>query len=810
MLFGKYAPLYWAANLNAIPLHPKRKSPIPHDWSRWNQEKLPDELKASWLRDFPDANIGIPPGSVSNLCFIDIDVYDPVLLAQLEGLLPTSPWRRVGLKGCVLAFKWCDIPSFKINESKASLMQRGEGAKKVGFEFFGSSGQVVMPPSIHPDTGRAYVSNCNLWEVIDNLPSLDAFALERKAREVLKEYGVRAEPRGGKVSFATGVSQGSRDNTMIKMAGGYAYDIRRGLITLREALDYMQVWCEEQVEYVEGDAIDASKGQQRIVEFLVRDVHERNAILPKGWDASLDEETIRALGLGVITQESVSMDFAEIRGGFEKRLGEIEKEGGDQLAKQMIAVDVALRQLARSKNVTDIEIDGLFLMMQQYIGKEKIRVNALRKGLKRYQNSASITGESHSEIAEEVLKDLHDVEIRYDRGTLWEWQGSFWKQKSKDELLSHIIKNYGNFPAAKRASDHDGIVKTVARLVAQPIKTRHNYGINFTNGFLGTDLRLLRHDREFGLTYQLPYKYVGEMANPVKFVKFLRESFPDDVLVTQLVQEALAVTLFGLAPKYQRCFLAHGVPNSGKSTLMEIVEGLFPAEAQTAIPPNKWDQKYVVSGLDGPILNLAGELPEKRLIDSQYFKQIINGEPLTGEHKYRDPFTFRPTAAHWFASNHLPKTEDVSAAFIRRWMILSLKYTVPEEKRNILMAYEILLEEREQIVAWAVQALPSVTERGFLIMPPSCAVMLAELAAALNPIRLWLREKVKMVAGELTEEQGYQSYKTWNLQKGFRLLERGVFRATMREEAGGGKFICDNNEDGNQVYHGLRINKNTV
>ena len=51
------------------------------------------------------------------------------------------------------------------------------------------------------------------------------------------------------------------------------------------------------------------------------------------------------------------------------------------------------------------------------------------------------------------------------------------------------------------------------------------------------------------------------------------------------------------------------------------------------------------------------------------------------------------------------------------------------------------------------------------------------------------------------------SYTTFILQKGFKKLDRGLFRATMREMAGDGSFQAIAKPDGSQVFRGLKIKK---
>ena len=801
-IFKDVAQKYWDAGLQAIPLAPGQKRPIPQQWQQWTNNPITPTIKQNWVDSYPSANIGVVPGPVSNVCFVDLDIADPVVLAEIEKQLPPSPWRRVGKKGCVLAYKWSDAKSFKIFEAEGTH----PGRDKFGFEFFSSSGQVVMPPSIHPDTQQPYTANCNLWDVIDQLVEIDGHNLEKKMRDFFGIKKLKVQTKG-RVLLGGVASRGTRDVTMIKLAGLYAQMVRRGECTLKAALDYMDVWGSEFVEDVAGDSLDINKGKLKIVEYLVKDVHDRKVVLPKGWDAGLDEVTKTELDLGRITEDDVSFDYGQILDEFNERLVEIQTEGDDVHGlKKNEAIKKAMMRTARSTSVSELEVDGVFQHVQNQVGKN-IKVASLRKLMKE-QESQALEGISHSEIAEDFIKNNNDIEMRHDRGILWEWMGSYWGKKNREQVLRTIIENYGKLPAAKKHSDHKGIMQTVCALLTKPIKTANGYGINFTNGYLDTDLRLQPHSKENGLIYELPYTYKPDLEDPKMFLDFIRSVWPDDPEMIDLVQEALAVTLFGIAPKFQRCFLLYGVAHSGKSVMMEILSSLFPPEAQCAVPPHRWNERFMLGQLDGPVLNLAGELPETQDISSQIFKQAVNGETLTAEIIYRGPFQFKPVAANWFASNHLPRTKDTSIGFTRRWMIMPFLHAVPEEKRNMNLAEDIITNEREAIVAWAVRAIQRVMTRGHLTVPKTAAAMNNELGSLLNSVRIWFNERTECgTTTELTDEAAYMSYTTFILQKGFKKLDRGLFRATMREMAGDGSFQAIAKPDGSQVFRGLKIKK---
>src|SRR4051794_41216102 len=92
VLFAAYAPLYWRANLPAIPLIQGQKRPAIGAWQGFGH-RMPTELEqAAWLRQYPRGNIGLPAGPTSGIVFVDIDTEDPDFRRAIEGVLPRSPW----------------------------------------------------------------------------------------------------------------------------------------------------------------------------------------------------------------------------------------------------------------------------------------------------------------------------------------------------------------------------------------------------------------------------------------------------------------------------------------------------------------------------------------------------------------------------------------------------------------------------------------------------------------------------------------------------------------------------------------------
>lgn len=157
-------------------LHPESKRPIGDNWSEKPFRDL-ETLKDTHRRN---NNVGVRLGEYSKtpwgyLHLLDVDVRDEACLNEVlswfadhwpDGM--SFPVVRSGSGGASLhIYFFCPVPfrSKKLAKSKTFTMvwddQKGREVKKNDWEIelFGTGKQVVVPPSIHPDTKKPYV-----WE----------------------------------------------------------------------------------------------------------------------------------------------------------------------------------------------------------------------------------------------------------------------------------------------------------------------------------------------------------------------------------------------------------------------------------------------------------------------------------------------------------------------------------------------------------------------------------------------------------------------------------------------------------------------
>lgn len=156
--FAQVYASYAENGLSVIPIHPKGKNPAfiePNsgawmglmDWSRFCNERPSEALLEAWA-EMPGANIGACMGQASNMIAVDIDTNDKTLINKFKKELPATPFVKIGRRGVNLLYR------FNPKIPTRSFALDGERTKVI--EFLSTGKQIVLPPSIHPDSGIPY------------------------------------------------------------------------------------------------------------------------------------------------------------------------------------------------------------------------------------------------------------------------------------------------------------------------------------------------------------------------------------------------------------------------------------------------------------------------------------------------------------------------------------------------------------------------------------------------------------------------------------------------------------------------------
>ena len=166
-----------------------------------------------------------------------------------------------------------------------------------------------------------------------------------------------------------------------------------------------------------------------------------------------------------------------------------------------------------------------------------------------------------------------------------------------------------------------------------------------------------------------------EKAKTPLFDKFLDEAFngaPDKQDRIRVIWEWLGVALSGYATALSQALILYGPAGCGKSKLSQILAACWPDTLRSTVTPHQLAEDRF-SGSLLKAINTVGEIPSGALNVAEKWKEVVAGDLISIEKKYRDAYPSRPYAAWVMACNTLPAVLDPSDGFTRRVLIVPMQ-----------------------------------------------------------------------------------------------------------------------------------------
>ena len=341
----------------------------------------------------------------------------------------------------------------------------------------------------------------------------------------------------------------------------------------------------------------------------------------------------------------------------------------------------------------------------------------------------------HVELADRVARVLEkDTErLVFDLGKLWLYgNAGVWVElaKSRVEQVIHsfaglqvrVARPQGGWalhPLKINASTVAGTYEVLCQSRAQKdFFANAPAGLTLADRWVEvTDNKLNFHHHNPAQRSRVGYEFGWSDKKPVRFLKLLDDVWEGEAGRGDKVQafiEFIGAALCGVATRMQKAVILKGSGSNGKSTVITVVTGLFPEGTVTNVTPQNFGQQYYRAMLSGALLNVVGELPEKRLDQNAAaaIKALVSGDQIDGRVIRESPFFFRPKAGHLASCNALPEVEDDSFGFFRRFMLFDFARKFEATAEGNALAQTILAEERDAIVCWALRHAATLLQRG--------------------------------------------------------------------------------------------------
>ena len=322
----------------------------------------------------------------------------------------------------------------------------------------------------------------------------------------------------------------------------------------------------------------------------------------------------------------------------------------------------------------------------------------------------------------------------YVNGRLWIYHddlGSYAETSGAqvEHLLSKISGSDLNYCSRDIAETISYVKRVSYRDPDQIIFNPDERYINCRDGVFDTEnFDILKHSPIFAFNYTMDVK-LGKPVKDKKFLKFLEQICCGSPSKIELLQEVIGYVLSNHF-KAKAAFLLLGVPNSGKSTLLNVVSKMIGPQNVSSVPFSALNNRFELSAMYGKRLNACGEMNTAIVTDVARFKQITGYDSISVEFKGQTAFSTRLLTKLLYAGNNVPqvKNEAYVEAVFDRLVIVFFGRSVPREDcdRNL---DDKLHKERTGIFMWAMEGLKRLRRNNwvFTVDPESQAIKEREL-----------------------------------------------------------------------------------
>jgi putative DNA primase/helicase len=303
------------------------------------------------------------------------------------------------------------------------------------------------------------------------------------------------------------------------------------------------------------------------------------------------------------------------------------------------------------------------------------------------------------------------------------------------------------------------------------------------------------HDKEHYATSAVPYDYKHGAKAPCW--RFLLNSGLHEA--QDFLQEFAGYALT-TATDLETAVWLYGPPGSGKSTFLLGLETMLGARAGTLGLADIERTHFALSGIAGKTLLTAAEQPSAFLRSTHIINQLISGEKLRVEQKYRDGYDLIPRAKLAWAMNELPRVGDANSGIFRRVKVVAFPSIAPEDRHPEIKAGIPL--EGPGILNWALEGLHRLRQRKCFEIPEAIQAATDGFRENNDVIAAFVEERCDTANPDASEASRtlYREYKFWCEESGHQSL--GKLR--MAEEWKRLGFV-PYKAKGNSRYRGVRL-----
>lgn len=422
--------------------------------------------------------------------------------------------------------------------------------------------------------------------------------------------------------------------------------------------------------------------------------------------------------------------------------------------------DLIWRRVARATSRSD-EMAGL---SRERPGWEavvrKMIMDAQDKGFERV-----VKARPEFAAAQWLVQDWRGKNVYNRDNMIMAYRNGYYECLDRDMVVHTFAREYeqgkGSFVATHWKIMADTALALAERFPVSLAKRR----VCLLNGTFDMETRRLSPwSPEDFLLSQLPFTYDATATCPT-YDAVLERVFLDPVLDSdqerqdrnrrlsmQCYEEYLALTLFEDLT-FQKFLVILGEPDTGKSTLIKIVEMLHDPRAVSHVGIRDLDDERYKVALVGKLVNISNEVQATTYAADDILKAVTAGDTLEFRNLFQRTFSHKASARLIMVCNELFRIHDTSGAVERRMLVLNCNNKLAEGEKDPRIE-DRLRSELPGIFNRMVEAWARLRARDRFVAPELHSESVSRFTEQNNVVIQWIKARTHQ--GAKLTDPGYK------------------------------------------------------
>ncbi len=405
-----------------------------------------------------------------------------------------------------------------------------------------------------------------------------------------------------------------------------------------------------------------------------------------------------------------------------------------------------------------------------------------------------------NEVVAEILKRF---KVFYDGSFFYMYSQGYWQTVHHD-ILSKVVADLLE-DRAKPAYIRDTLRMLEIQTHVSPEQIKKNQSgnlINVLNCVLDMDsMAELSHSPDFLFTTQIPHEFDRKAECPL-WLQSLSQWCSDDPGKALCLQDFFGYCLLPKIFIHNSLFFI-GAGCNGKSVILNMLARLVGYTSVCCLELHQLSDKFLLGVLRDKLVNIASDIDTKTRAETGILKQVISGDIVQADIKFKAPVLFRPFAKHIFSMNETPIITDRTFGLQRRLLILRFRQTFAGNENNHLE--DELALELPGIFNWALVGLARVLDTNKITETEIMKLDKNDFLQHLNPVTTFVEEACILDSTEMEYRTDiYNAYSTWCNESGVKRLSKSKFYEQLASDY---QQLSSKKCQGGRYIEGIKITK---